>query len=257
MNKSINLIFFSSEKQVITELPLECKKIQKSDRQESERQENNVTITEIPHDALLLILSYSDAPTLTKLACTCRFMYYSCISFNKKWKSLCLQDFNVYLTTVGKFPSYYDIYRLLYCSRLLLGALIYSRYFSKIKNVVLPTWLMVWAALSQHPPIMTFGKHRIKRRITGHYFKRFNDIPYGQIKKIFKIDIFDDLLDMRPTRIERGTMYFSWSIVRFAGIRKYGIQKYEQYLLDKCYRARGFIERNYRLIQGSDPLNII
>jgi len=209
------------------------------------------TPTEVIHS----IVSHCDMVSLVQLASTCRRLHIICISHNKKWKALCYDDFNVYLTTKAKFNTFYDIYRLLYCSRILIGSYIYVRYFNKLSNKKLPNWLMIWASLSENPPIMKYGKERITRRIRGHYLKKLYDLPYGQVKSVYDLKAYHDVINLYPTRQEHGTIYFPWHAVRFAAIRKHGgIKEYESYLIDKCYRSRGYVERNYVKVRGSNPL---
>lgn len=204
---------------------------------------------------ILLILTKCELAEIMLLSATCRRLNNLSINFEKKWKALCFEDFDVKLTAKGKFSSFYTIYRLIYCSRILLGSFIYCRYFTKLQIKTLPPWLMVWASLSDHPPLMKFGRHRIKRRINGHYFKKLNDIPYGQVRKIYDLTAYADLFNLFPTRQERGTIYFSWAAIRYAACKKYGGENgFQAYLLDKCYRARGFIERNYKKVLKKDPL---
>jgi hypothetical protein len=169
------------------------------------------------------------------------------------WKNLCKKDFDIVLTKTGKFPSYHDIYRLLYCSRILIGSYTYARYFNNLKPRI-PNWLMYWASLSQSAPIMKYGRQRIIRRVKGNFLRHFNDMTYGQIRKIYNLDA-GDLRYLTPTRFQRRTVYFSFEVIKYAGVRKHGsIENFMEYMLDKCYRSRGYVMRNYQKIIHSDPL---
>lgn len=72
------------------------------------------------------------------------------------------------------------------------------------------------------------------------------------------MESYGDMMNLYPTRIERGTIYFSWLAIKYAGARKYGsVEKFDAFLLDRCYRARGFVERNYARVRGTDPLEAL
>jgi len=210
----------------------------------------------LPVEIIYLIIQRCDAVDILNLSETCRKLYHACANCQIEWKTLCAVDFDVHLRYRRKFPSYREIYRLLYCSRILTGSYIYGRYYSKVKIGNIPSWLLIWALLSRDPPIMKYGRHRIKRHITGRYLRRLQHISYGQIRKVFN-DNFFDLLKIKPISISamRGTVYFTWKAIKLAEIRKYGSElEYQNFLLDRCYRSRGFIERNYKRVLGSDPL---
>lgn len=218
---------------------------------------NRPTLTDLPVEILYLIIKRCDASDILNLSATCRELYHASTTCQSEWKALCAVDFDVHLSSQGKFTSYKEIYRLLYCSRILTGSYIYGRYYSKLKVGTIPSWLLIWALLSQNPPVMKFGRHRIKRHINGRYLRRLQHISYGQVRKVFKDDFFE-LLKIKPITALRGTIYFSWKAIKCAEIRKFGSEeKYQAYLLDRCYRSRGFIERNYEKVLGSDPLVMI
>lgn len=211
--------------------------------------------SDLSPEVLEEILWLLDPTSLIQLMSTNRMLFNIVQQLQLKWKRLCEEDFDVCLKDQGKFYSYYEIYKLLYCSRILIGSYTYARYFDNLKNTQLPNWLLYWAALSQEAPRMKYGLDRIKRRVKGHYLRRLNDISYGQIRKVFDMTPYD-LMNLYPTRVQRGTIYFSYATVRYAGIRKYGcVEDYIRFLLTKCFRSRGYVLRNYDKIKHSNPLN--
>lgn len=208
----------------------------------------------MPPEVLEEILRLLDPASLIRIMSTSRKLFNVVQQLQRKWKQLCQLDFDVYLNTEGKFQSYYEIYKLLYCSRILLGSYTYARYFNNLKNFRIPNWLLHWAALSKKAPVMKYGRDRIKRKVKGHYLKRLNDIAYGQIRKVFDMTPYD-LMNLYPTRVQRGTIYFSYATIRYAAIRKLGcIEEYTTFLLNKCHRSRGYVLRNYDKVVHTNPL---
>ena len=199
------------------------------------------------------IYSFCGVGELVTLLQTNKKFNFLIIHFSTRWKQLCAEDFDTELTSKGKFPTYYEIYKLLYCSRMLLGSYVYARYFDN-KKPRIPNWLMHWASLSRREPMMKYGRERIKKRVRGHYLKRFNDTPFGQVCKVYSMTGYD-LMSLSPARIQRNTFYFSYQAIKYAGIRKHGsLNRYMEFMLEKCHRSRGYIQRNYSKILHSDPL---
>ena len=195
-----------------------------------------------------------DAKSLARMMCTCNFMYYVVQNYELKWKQLSRIDFDVYLNNKGRFSSHYEIYKLVYCSRILLGSFTYARYFENMKSRQVPSWLLLWGALSREAPRMKYGLHRIKRRVRGHYLKRLSDVSYGQLQKTFDVSSID-LMNLYPSRVQRGTVYFSYQTVRYTCIRKHGgMEDYINFILNKCYRSRGYVLRNYDKVKNTNPL---
>ena len=89
--------------------------------------------SDLPVEILILVIKRCNAADIINLSATCRTLYTALTACQQEWKNLCAEDFDVHLTTQGKFASYKDVYRLLYASRILTGSYIYGRYYSKLK----------------------------------------------------------------------------------------------------------------------------
>lgn len=206
-------------------------------------------------EAIHSIIDWLDAGSILNLSETCRQLYHYCVGAQRKWRSLIAVDFDVHLNMRGKFKTYGELYRLLYCSRILTASYIYGRHFSKIPIGNIPPWLCVFLLLSRSPPVMKYGRHRIKHNIKGRYFRRLSSISLSQVRKVFVKDDFFELLGIPPLDPKKGRIHFSWRTVKVAQARKYGShEKYEKYLIDRCHRARGFVTRHYEEVLGTDPL---
>lgn len=202
-------------------------------------------------EILMKIFAYCDAVDLLNASRTCTRLYVVCRNCERIWKTLCNLDFNVDLPCKGKFESYYDIYKLLYKSRLVMGAYVYGRYFEKRQLSAIPGWLWCMAALSNRPPVMKYGKGRFVKRCSGHYLQRFSQVPLGQLRRSWGIKRGDDLHGLFPRRVERGTLYYPFQGARYALMRKKnGKMGYYHFMLNKCFRARKMIDNKYELIRG-------
>ncbi len=206
------------------------------------------------NEVLMMILRFCKAKDLLNLRCTCQRLSRICYSSEKVWRRLCMEDFNAQLSTRGPFASYYDIYQLLFKSRLVMGAHVYCHYFEKKQFPSIPSWLWCMAALSSAPPVMKFGKKRFIKRCSGHYLQRFSQIPLGQLRRAFNLTN-SELHGLFPGRIERGTVYYTFQAVRFSLFRKYnGSLGYCRFILNKCYRARRVVEANFDKIKNKTPI---
>ena len=223
--------------------------------QEKELYEEKQYFNNVCNELLVMILSHCSASDILNVGMTCR--RFRTFSFNCEsiWKRLCLSDFNVPLPFKEPFLSYHEIYKYLYQSRLLMGSLVYGRYFTKRRLPSIPGWIWCWASLSQNPPVMKFGKERFAHRCSGFYLRKFSNIPIGQMRKVWGLTSPEDLVGLYPSRIQKGTIYYSWHAVRYACIRKRkGFNGFYTFMLKKCSRAKGHVARNYEKIKGTNPI---
>ena len=222
---------------------------------DKERRYEPATFSGLCTEILVKILTYCDAAVLLNVGLTCKRLYTICRYCESTWRMLCEEDFDVYLPCKGKFGSYYEIYRLIYKSRLVMGAYIYGRYFEKRQLSTIPGWLWCMAALSDRPPIMKYGRRRFVRRCSGHYLQRFSQVPLGQLKRSWGITRGDDLQGLFPRRVERGTLYYPFQGARYAVMRKMnGREGYYRFMLNKCYRARNIIDSKFAYLKGQNPI---
>ena len=206
-------------------------------------------------EILMKIFAYCEAVDLVNAALTCKRLCVVCRYCEPVWKTLCKEDFNVDLPNTGRFETYYEIYRLVYKSRLVMGAYVYGRYFDKRQLSTIPGWLWCMAALSDRPPVMKYGKARFVKRCSGHYLQRFSQVPLGQLRRSWGIRRGNDLQGLFPRRVERGTLYYPFQGARYALMRKMNGKKgYYQFVLNKCYRARNIIDRKFESIKGKNPI---
>ena len=201
------------------------------------------------------ILAFFEARDLLNLGLTCKRLNIISCCCETTWKKLCYIDFNVDSPIKGQFSSYYDIYKLLYKSRLVMGAYVYGRYFEKKQLSSIPGWLWCMAALSDRPPVMKFGTTRFLRRCSGHYLQRFSHVPLGQLRRAWGMSRRNDMMGLFPRKVERGTMYYHFQGARYALMRKLNGRKgYYRLMLSKCYRARKMIESKFEIIKGKNPI---
>lgn len=206
-------------------------------------------------EVVMKVLSYCNTKDLLRVGRTCKRLNVICYHCHSTWKRLCAEDFDVHLPTKGPFETYYEIHKLLYKSRLVMGAYVYGRYFEKKRLSTIPGWLWCMAALSEQPPVMKFGKTRFAQRCSGHYLQRFSHVPYGQLQRAWGVNKMEDLQGLFPRRIERGTMYYPFQGARYALIRKLnGKMHYFKFMLHKCYRARKVIDAKFILIKDKYPI---
>ena len=206
-------------------------------------------------EILVKIFAYCDAIDLLNIGLTSKRLYIICRYCEPIWRMLCNEDFNVNLPCKGKFKTYYEVYRLIYKSRLVMGAYIYGRYFEKRQLSTIPGWLWCMAALSDRPPIMKYGRRRFVKRCSGYYLQRFSHVPLGQLKRSWGITRGDDLQGLFPGRVERGTLYYPFQGARYALMRKMkGREGYYRFMLNKCYRARKIIDCKFESIKGKNPI---
>lgn len=218
-------------------------------------QHDPASLSGICTEILMKIFAYCDAVDLLNAAASCKRLYIVCRYCEPLWKELCSVDFSVDLPGRGKFETYYEIYQLLYKSRLVMGAYVYGRYFDKRKLSSIPGWLWCMAALSDRPPFMKYGKTRFLRQCSGHYLQRFAQVPLGQLRRSWGIKRGDDLHGLFPRRVERGTLYYPFQGARYALMRKMnGRIGYYRLMLNKCYRARKIIDKKFELIKGKNPI---
>lgn len=207
----------------------------------------------LPNELIEQICLSCDASDLVSLSQTNRKFYHVVAHTPACWKILCQIDFDIQLSSCGKFPSYLELYKYLYCSRILIGCYTYGRYFEGLKPRM-PNWLMHWASLSRQMPTMKYGKNRVRGKVRGFYLRHFNEIPYGKIRQIYNMNS-EDVSDLRPTRFLRRTFYFSYDSIKQAGFNKHGsTNNFTHFLLDKCHRSRGYISRNYQKVRQANPL---
>eukprot|EP00111_Clytia_hemisphaerica_P001733 TCONS_00004893-protein len=204
-------------------------------------------IEKLPNELIEMICLQCNAGDLISISQTNRKFYILVTHMATCWKELCQTDFDIQLSSIGKFSSYREIYKLLYCSRMLMGCYTYGRYFNDQK-LKMPDWLIHWAALSRQTPTMRYGKHRVKGKVRGKFLHQFADFPYGRIKKVYKLNQ-NDLGNFPIERAFNRTWYFSYESIKSAGSIKHGSQqKFTEFLLDKCHRSRGYIMRNHQKI---------
>ena len=209
-------------------------------------------------EILAMIFAYCDAVDLLHVGLTCKRLNTICRYCEPTWRILCNEDFNINLPCKGRFNTYYEIYRLIYKSRLVMGAYVYGRYFEKQKLSAIPGWLWCMAALSDQPPVMRYGKKRFVKRCSGHYLQRFSQVPLGQLKRSWGITRGDDLQGLFPRRVERGTLYYPFQAARYALMRKMNGRKgYYRFMLNKCYRARKIIDGKFESIKGKTPITCL
>ena len=121
-------------------------------------------ILDLPNELIEQICMSCDAPDLVSLSLTSSKFYHLVCQIATCWKRLCESDFDIQLTSFGKFPSYRELYKYLYYSRILMGCYTYGRYFEGLKPKI-PNWLMHWASLSRQMPTMKYGKDRVRGRV--------------------------------------------------------------------------------------------
>jgi hypothetical protein len=130
-------------------------------------------------------------------------------------------------------------------SRKILDIYLSERFYNSGKYGILPGWLWTWIVLNTCAP-------RLPQWIANHreaYMRlKFTELPLGRITKTWNLKS-EDMAFYRPARMERGTVYYTWSDVHHAAIRKLGNQaKLVEFLMKKCSRAKKHIEKHYSLL---------
>ena len=209
-------------------------------------------------EVVMVILKCCNAKDVLNIGSTCKRLNTICYHCEPVWRQLCWVDFDAQLPTRGSFDSYYQVYKLLYQSRLVMGAHVYGRYFEKRHLSTIPGWLWCMAALSEKPPVMKFGKNRFVKRCSGHYLQRFSQVPLGQLRRAWGLQGEKDLAGLFPHRVERGTVYYPFQAARYALFRKYnGKTGYYRFILNKCFRARRIVASNFEKIKGKNPIRLL
>eukprot|EP00794_Sanderia_malayensis_P016186 gene16186-17813_t len=205
-------------------------------------------------EILMMIIAHCKAKDLLNLSCTCKRLKDICYGSEQTWMKLCNEDFDTQLLITNPFGSYFEIYRMLYQSRLVMGAHVYCSYFEKKHFATIPNWIWCLAMLSNKPPVMKYGRQRFIRRCSGHYLQRFAQLPLGQVKRAFGLKT-EELLRLFPGRVERGTVYYTYQAVRYSLFRKHnGRLGFNRFILNKCYRARHKIANLFEKIKGQNPI---
>lgn len=114
---------------------------------------------------------------------------------------------------------------------------------------VLPGWLWSWIVLNTSPPSLPTWI-----RSYHEPFLRFkmSEISLGKVLRVWNLKS-SDLPGHLVTRVEYGTCYYRWRDIQVVAMRVHGGQKgLEGFLLKRCVRARGYVERTFERIRSGN-----
>lgn len=199
-------------------------------------------------EIILRILSFLDRKSVVKLSQTCKRFY--CIgTFDQRlWCRLCFIDFSINLASPGPFFCFRNLYIYLYKSREILKVYLSERFqnSTNYRYGVLPSWLWTWVVMNTSPPLLPSWI-----RTYHDPFLRFklSEISLGKVMRVWNLKS-SDLPRHLVARVEYGTSYYRWRDVQMAAMRVHGGQAgLERFLLKRCARARGYVERSFQSIR--------
>lgn len=213
--------------------------------EDGSQQDTFCYISKLSAEVIYYLFSFLDARSILRCSQTCKRLYDTTKHCEPLWKGLCRRDFGLYLRFRTPFVAYLDIYRYVTMSRKILDNYLSEKFYNSGKYGVLPGWLWTWIVLNTCMP-------RIPQWIANHsdpYMRlKFTELPLGRVTKTWNLKS-EDMAFCRPARVERGTVYYTWSHIHHAAIRKYGSKdKLVEFLLKKCSRAKKHIEKHYLLL---------
>ncbi|KAK3702969.1 hypothetical protein QZH41_012413 [Actinostola sp. cb2023] len=140
---------------------------------------SSVDIFSLSPELLTLILSYLPAKSVLNVSETCRRLKELAFDCDVLWKRLCKLHLSIDLQVKGPFPSYFDIYQLLYKFNVIVKHHIYGQY--------VPEYIYHWGALI----LYDYNRHhrinymyRVSRLFTKSRFMKTWDLTNSDLIKV-------------------------------------------------------------------------
>lgn len=214
--------------------------------QEKEEDKSFSYLSNLSAELIYNLFSFVDSTSVVRTTQTCKRLN-SIIKYNDPlWKTLCQRDYGLNLMIKTPFATIYDIYRFQTMAKNVLNIYLSERYFNSPRYGNLPGWLWTWVVLNTCAP-------RLPRWIANHrepYMRiKLCELPMGRIRNTWSLSQ-QDMTYFRPTRSERGTIYYSWRDVHRAAVRKHGSQKkLVEFFLRRCSRAKTHVEKHFNQLR--------
>lgn len=210
-------------------------------------------LSNLSAELVYYLFSFVDAPSVVRTTQTCKRLHDTIKYNDPLWKKLCQRDYGLNLVIKTPFTTIFDIYRFQTMAKTVLNIYLSERFFNSRESTLrygnLPGWLWTWIVLNTCAP-------RLPRWIANHrepYMRiKLCELPMGRIRNTWNLSQ-QDLSYFRPTRSERGTIYYSWRDVHRAAVRKLGSQKkLVEFFLRRCSRAKSHVEKHFRTLRRKE-----
>lgn len=200
-------------------------------------------------EIILQVLYCLDYESVLNLSQTCRKLCCICSYDQQVWSRLCRDDFNIELASPHPFSSFHYLYKVLHQSREILKIYLsnsYQSFGNYGRYGVFPNWLWSWIVLNTNPPslpewIRTYHEPFLRFKLS--------EMPLGKVLRVWNLKS-SDLPGNIVTRIEYGTTYYRWMDIQIIAMRVHGGTKgLEKFLMRRCFRSRGYVERTFERIR--------
>jgi hypothetical protein len=112
---------------------------------------------------------------------------------------------------------------------------------------VFPAWLWTWVVFNTNPPLLPEWVRNYHEPFLRY---KLSEISLGKTLRVWCLRS-SDLPEHIVTRVEYGTSYYRWRDIQVAAMRVHGGPKgLEKFMLKRCWRARGYVERAFERIQN-------